>query len=52
MYYKKCTYASAKGSIKFFFNMLIGRWTADMYQIFEDKSRNEVLLILLDNFIL
>ena len=35
-----------------FLDMLIGRFTADMYQIFKEKSINKVLLILLDNFIL
>ena len=33
--------------------MIIGRQNADiMYQIFKEKSINQLLLILLDNFIL
>ena len=35
-----------------FFDMLIGWQNADMYQIFKEKSINQLLLILLDNFIL
>ena len=45
-------YASAEGASKSFLGMLIGRLTADMYQIFKEKSINKVILILLDNFIL
>ena len=45
-------YASAEGASKIFLDMLIGRQNADMYQIFKEKSINQLLLILLDNFIL
>ena len=36
--YMYIAYASVEGTRKFFLDMLIGRWTADIYQISKEKK--------------